>query len=82
MHIDFRKHMSYVDELYKKGVLNKKEASDLEHERYNVCGGLCLSMLIKKDLEKKAEKYFKIINEEHGKDIFTRRVPIYIMKLR
>ncbi len=38
------------------------------------------NVLLKKDLERKLKKYFRIIKIEYGKDNFKRNAPIYILK--
>ncbi|HLC99034.1 MAG TPA: hypothetical protein VJC00_03445 [Candidatus Nanoarchaeia archaeon] len=82
MHVDFSKYVPGIEELHHKGILNDAEAKDLEFQRPNKTAGLCASMLMKKDFDKKVDNYFKIIKEERSTDLWRKNVPIYVMKVK
>ncbi|MFC1753954.1 class I SAM-dependent methyltransferase [Thermoproteota archaeon] len=71
-----------LDDLLEKGILSKKEYNDMFFMDVQRHTGFCISILMKKDYEKKAKKHLKIVKEEYGKDIFKKNLPIYIIKLK
>ncbi len=67
-----------VKGLYKKGLISKKECRGITD--FLVAKGLKVIIPRKKEFEKMARKYFRIVKIERGKNPLSKYLPIHILK--